>query len=350
MYREEHAYRRFFNDLAAGRIAGPVLIYGKERYLSDWAVRELRKKYSDEAFGSLGYSVIDAEDLESRDLVSEIISSCETISLFSAVRLVIVRSCDKLLAGTDRNAGSDRVDALIRYIKDMPPGVILVFRADQASMKNRLPKAIRDCGAEYEMEPLERRELRSFAVKRLKENGGRIGQEALEAFIDATGYFNKDSSYDLYALAGDAGKLAALADGSEITAEMVEAVVSGDADKYIFHMLDHITAGRKDKALEYFRNIVKEEDFFRILASAISQFETMLSVKQLDARGAGVGIMQKKLGIKSDFRVKKALQQASGYSVRDLKILLSKLYQIDRMIKTGAMPAELAMELFIAGL
>ena len=134
MYKQEHAYRRFFDDLAAGRIAGPVLIYGKERYLSDWAVRELRKRYADEAMGALGYSVIDAEDFEGQDLVSEILASCETISLFSAVRLVIVRGCDRLLAGTDRNAGSARVDALIRYIKDMPQEVVLVFRADKATL------------------------------------------------------------------------------------------------------------------------------------------------------------------------------------------------------------------------
>jgi len=350
MAEKQHAYRTFFDDLAKDRIYGPVLIYGKERYLSDWAVRELKKKYVNEAAGTFDMSLIDMEDLDGRDPVREIITGCDTISMFSPVRLVIVRSCDRLLAGSDRNADSASVDELIRYIKEMPQDVILVFRADSANMKLKLSKAIRDHGRVYDMETLERRELRSFAAKRIRDRGGVIGQRELEYFIDSTGYFNRDSSYDLYALASDAEKLAALADGGEVTSGMIDDCVAGDADRYIFTLLDHISAGRKDKALEYFRNIIRDEEFFRVLASAITQFELMLSVKQMDDRGISVGLMQKKLGIKSDFRVRKALQSAGRYRVRDLKILLSGLYQIDRSVKTGAMPAELAMELFIAGM
>ena len=349
MEPREHAYRRFFNDLGAGKISGPVLICGKEQYLADWAVTELRKRYVDASFGSLDSSTLDLEDMEGRDPAGEIITACETISLFSPVRLVVVRGCDRFLAGSDRSSGAG-TDELIRFMKSMPPEVILVFRAGQPSMKNRLPKAIKDLGTVYDMVPLERPELRSFALKRIRENGGTIGRAALEEFIDSTGYFNKESTYDLFALASDAEKLAALSDGSEITGAMIEEVVSGDADRYIFTLLDHISEGRKDKALEYFRNIMRDEDLFRVLSSAISQFELMLSVKQLDRLGMSVGLMQKKLDIKSDFRVKKALRSAGRYSIGALKRMLADLYEIDRTVKSGAMPGELAMELFIAGM
>ena len=349
MEGKEHAYRKFFNDLKAGSISGPVLICGKEQYLADWAVSELRKRYVDASFGSLDSSVLDLEDMESKDPAGEIITACETISLFSPVRLVVVRGCDRFLAGSDRAFGAG-TEELIRFMKNMPPEVILVFRALQPSMKNRLPKAIRDLGRVYDMVPLEKPELRSFALKRIRENGGSISRSVLEEFIGATGYFNKESTYDLYALASDAEKLAALSEGEEITPEMIEDVVTGDADKYIFTLLDHISEGRKDKALEYFRNIMRDEDLFRVLASAISQFELMLSVRQLDELGMNVGLMQKKLDIKNDFRIKRALRAAGRYRIGTLKKMLSELYEIDRKVKTGAMPGELAMELFIAGM
>lgn len=55
----------------------------------------------------------------------------------------------------------------------------------------------------------------------------------------------------------------------------------------------------------------------------------------------------KTLGV-HEFRVKKAAAAADKYSIKGLKRILSKAYEIDGNIKTGFLEQTLALELFIA--
>jgi DNA polymerase-3 subunit delta len=90
-------------------------------------------------------------------------------------------------------------------------------------------------------------------------------------------------------------------------------------------------------------------DAFSIIGAIVSQFEMMLSVKQMREEGLDLGAIHKKLG-GSEFRIKKMLPYASRYSVDKLKQILSSIYEVDRNIKTGLLDPQLALEMFIAGI
>jgi DNA polymerase III delta subunit len=43
--KKENGYKSFTKDLKEGDPGSVVLLYGEERFLTDWAEKEIRKKY-----------------------------------------------------------------------------------------------------------------------------------------------------------------------------------------------------------------------------------------------------------------------------------------------------------------
>ncbi len=84
-------------------------------------------------------------------------------------------------------------------------------------------------------------------------------------------------------------------------------------------MLDGISSNQKDKAFQILYNMLHSgSDPFSIIGAIVSQFELMLSVRQLREDGLDLSAMHKKLG-SSEYRIKKLIPYASKYSVEKLK-------------------------------
>ena len=168
--------------------------------------------------------------------------------------------------------------------------------------------------------------------------------------IEATGYFNKESDYRLFNFENDIQKVIAHSDGSKVTEQDIERTVSGDLDTFVFDMLDGISSNQKDKAFQILYNMLHSgSDPFSIIGAIVSQFELMLSVRQLREDGLDLSAMHKKLG-GSEYRIKKLIPYANKYSVEKLKHTLSGIYEVDRNIKTGLLDGQLALEMFIASI
>ncbi len=149
-----------------------------------------------------------------------------------------------------------------------------------------------------------------------------ISPAVLNHLIEATGYFNKESDYRLYHFANDIQKIIAHAEGNRITDEDVERTVSGDMETFVFDMLDGISGNHKDKAFRILYNMLYSGTTpFAIIGAIVSQFELMLSVRQLRDDGYDLKAMHKKLG-GSEYRIKKMIPYANRYSVDKLKKIL----------------------------
>ena len=137
--------------------------------------------------------------------------------------------------------------------------------------------------------------------------------------IEATGYFNKESDYRLFNFENDIQKVIAHSDGSKVTEQDIERTVSGDLDTFVFDMLDGISSNQKDKAFQILYNMLHSgSDPFSIIGAIVSQFELMLSVRQLREDGLDLSAMHKKLG-SSEYRIKKLIPYANKYSVEKLE-------------------------------
>ena len=140
----------------------------------------------------------------------------------------------------------------------------------------------------------------------------------------------------------------AYSEGEEILLSDVLATVSGNLETSVFAMLDAISIGRKNEAYLLLNSLLSSgENLYMILSLIASQFEIILEVKELKEEGKNLSEIQSILQI-HEFRIKKAMSFADRYSVKSLKQILIKVYEIDKSIKTGLLEQSFALELFIA--
>lgn len=347
MYRKpiKHSFKVFSENLKNNKIEPVILMYGVEQYLVKWAVETLVKKYVNPATISMDYV-----QLDENAPCSQVIEVCETFSMFSEKRIVWVRDYKPLGSDSPRGFSREEIKKLADYIAASNQEAILIFSAEEVKASAMLTTALKKCGQVYDFDKIDKTELNSFAKKRFRTAGIEISPRALAMLIDATGYFNKESDYRLFHFANDIEKVIAHCQEGKVTEEDIARTVSGDLETFVFDMLDAITGNQKDKAFQILYNILYSgKDAFSVIGAIVSQFELLLSVKQMRDDGADLGTMHKKLG-GSEYRIKKMIPFASKYSADKLKQTLSAIYQVDRQIKTGLLDGQTALELFISGI
>lgn len=320
---------------------------GRERYLINWAVSGIASKYVGGPASEFDFIKIDQDEQSDVPLADRIIEACETYSLFSPMRIVWARDI-KALSQDDRHELPEADERrLADYVSRLPDTTLLIFSCDQVDNKRVLVKSIKKAGKAYDFGRLDRRELISFVAKRLRAGGKHIAESDMRFLIDETGYFNKESGYDLYALVNDIDKMCALAEGGVISHDIVEQAIIGDEDSFIFDLLDSISARRPERAFELIHNIVGDsEEIDRIVAVIVSQFEIMLSARQLRDEGMNFAAVRSSLVV-NEYRLKKLLPYTERFSSAELGRALSRAYELTRSVRTGLMGPRLALELFV---
>lgn len=346
--RKEHAFQAIGKDIKAGNIPSLVFLCGEEQYLVHWAADLISKTYINEACASLDYIKLDPETL-TVDLIKE---SCETLSMLSPKRVVVIPELPAASGKKSRNFSESDEKELIEYFADIPDSCILVITAGKPDPKSKkkikLQEAAAKNGAVYDFTPLNGQLLKSFIVKRFKNAGKVCRNSVIDMLIADSGYGNKDIEYDLYNLENDIRKIIAHSEGEEILAGDVEATISTNLETNVFTMLDAISRNRKDEAYSSLHNLlIGGESVFGLLSLISSQLELILEVKEMREEGLTPQQIQKILGI-HEFRIKKAWSVTDKYSVKQLKKILSNAYEIDGSIKSGLLEQTLALELFIA--
>lgn len=353
MYRNKEtrqSYSVFTDNLKKGEFKNVIFMYGVEQFLVRWAVDSLVRKYVNPAVREMDYISFDSDLNEPL----RIIEAAETFSMFSEKRIVYVPDFKPLTSENPRGINKAQIQSLCEYLKSSNESTIIVFSSSdysEDSKKNtELVNTIKTCGQVYNFKEVDRRTLEGFAKKRFASAKVNITPAALRMLIEETGYTNKESDYHLYNFENDIKKIISLCQGDTVDISQIENAVCADNNTFIFDMLDAISANQKDKAFQILHNkLYQGDEEFNIIGSIISQFELMISVRQLSDDGFNLLDMHRKLG-GSEYRIKKMLPYARKYSASKLKEILSNAYEIEKNIKTGLMMPQLALEIFIASI
>ncbi len=348
--KNEHAFRTFAVDLKNGMDCPVIYMYGAEEYLIDWAANTIAGKYVSRSFAAADYEKPDAETVTMED----IISSCETVSMFSEKRVVWVRDYMPLWQDNAKGFGEGQLRAFEDYLREPNPGTILIFSTsrikndpkDKKEKKTKLNKLLLGTARCYDFCQLDRPALRAFIEKRVKSRGLTIDRSITDYIVDMTGYYHKDTDYRLMNLDTDLNKMVSLASG-KIKREDVDRAILGDMDTYIFDFLDHLSMNHKEDAFILLHNILASgSEFFSVLGVIISQFELITEVSELRDLGMDISGIVREMGI-HEFRVKKALKAAERLGTDKLKKVLIQLYSIDTDVKSGNIDGITALELLI---
>jgi DNA polymerase-3 subunit delta len=310
-----HAYKRIADDLASDRIVSPLLLFGKERFLVRWAADAVTDKYVDPSLRTIDFARLDGATVSA----DAVVRHCETLPLGGSKKIVLVEDLP-LLAGDDAKAAARfDEDAFLAYVGKLPDTCILILTADRADKRKKLYKAVAKAGGTYEFTSLDPPLLRAFAEKRFKGAGKRVSASVVRQFTEMTGYFERDSAYTLYNLENDVKKLAAYCEGEEIHLSDLSAVMESGLEPVAFALADAVSRGRRSEAFDLLASLLASgESVYRLLALLLSQFELLLSVREMMDEGLTRAQMQRELGV-HEFRLRMAAETAARFDGRALR-------------------------------
>ncbi len=343
------AYKDFYNDFKNNMIGNVILLYGEEDYLINWASDLIIDKNLDEESRKLDLVQLDGAVCTA----DEILQSARAYSMFSPFRVIEVRDYRPLYQKLDM-AGSEELLEFAqksRTDKNYNDSSIIIFRLSQkhsASLNSYGKKLAKACYS-YEFHKLDKAELKTHISKRIHQAGNMIGNREMDYLIDLSGYFNRGSEYFLCNINADLERINNACENHRVTVDIIDALLIGEDDKYVFNLVDAMMSGNKNKAMTLAVTLASEgqEAIFPIVGLLIKQFEIMYDAIELDNAGMSMNQMAKTCGV-NEFRFKKAYYASKGFRPDRLRKLLIELYNIDKQIKSGLMDVETAFELFVA--
>ena len=261
------AYKDFANDRQKGILKDVLMFYGAEDYLMNWAVETVINDHVEHENRDLDVRYLDGDKAGAYDIMSE----ARAYSMFSARRVIIIRNYLPLYRKTV-DVGMDELLGFAGSRLDSATVIFTVesrFSEDITSFGKKMIKA---CGA-YEFSRLERADLKAFITKRVHAAGKMIARRELEFMIDVSGYYNKGSNYDLSCLDRDISKITGACEGDDISAGLIEDILIGDSDRFVFNLVDALMAGDRGRSLAIAEAIIRDDDgAMAVLALLTKQF------------------------------------------------------------------------------
>lgn len=315
------------NDIKMGQLKNVYLLYGTEDYLK----RQYRDKLKHalvEPDDTMNFSAYEGKDINPKELID----LSETLPFFKEKRMILVEN-----SGFFKNSCDD----LAEYMSQVPESTCFVFVEEEVDKRSKLFKAASRAGSAVEFETPKEDMLVRWILGRIQREGKKITQSVMQLFMSKTGSDMENIDKELEKL------ICYTLDKTEISAADVEAICTGQTENKIFEMIDAISAKNQKKALDlYYDLLALKEAPMRILFLIARQFQNLLLIKSMSAKGYPAVSIAKTAGMPS-FAVQKNLRQAGAFKINQLKEAIEDCGQAEEDVKTGRMADQLAVELLI---
>ena len=265
--------------------------------------------------------------------VREIISLADTMPFFAERRLILIDS-----SGFFKSAP----DELVNYLPQMPDTTCMIFCESKVDKRNKLYKKVKDLGYVAELNKQNADQLMNWAAGILSKDGKKITRQVMEYFLERTGD-------DMENIRTELEKLICYTMGRDvITKEDVEAVGTVHVTNRIFEMVSAIVAGNTRKAMDLYEDLLTlKEPPMRILFLIARQFNQLLQVKELAAKGNDKGAIASKIKV-PPFAAGKLMTQAKAFSRDQILSYVQLCVESEEAVKTGQLSDRMAVELLIA--
>jgi len=186
--------------------------------------------------------------------------------------------------------------------------------------------------------------LQQWIGRRVKREGGSISVEAVNLLAKLIGS-------DLWIMASEINKLALFTSGRRIEEEDVKQLVSQAQEANVFTMVDAILEFKAGVAEQLLQRLLEGGAAPAYLLVMLSrQVRMIVQAKELRRQRKPEAEIQNRLGLTSEFALRKVLEQTGRYPMRQIVEVYYKLLETDLFIKTGKYGGELALNLLIADL
>ena len=314
-------------DIKTGQFQNVYLLYGEEAYLKRQYKEKLLKAMVTQG-DTMNFSAYEGKDINPKELID----LSETLPFFKEKRMILVEN-----SGFFKNSCDD----LAEYMSQVPESTCFVFVEEEVDKRSKLFKAASRAGSAVEFETPKEDMLIRWILGRIQREGKKITQSVMQLFLSKTGSDMENIDKELEKL------ICYTLDKTEISAADVEAICTGQTENKIFEMIDAISAKNQKKALDlYYDLLALKEAPMRILFLIARQFQNLLLIKSMSAKGYPAVSIAKTAGMPS-FAVQKNLRQAGAFKINQLKEAIEDCGQAEEDVKTGRMADQLAVELLI---
>ncbi|MDA0733713.1 MAG: DNA polymerase III subunit delta [Chloroflexi bacterium] len=327
------------------------VIYG-DSFLVAQQLKELESDLGEQTLLDSNYHRLQGGQVK----LPELLSVCNALPFMDPLRLILVegllgtfesrsgagRSRGGRSASSGKNVGD--WDALAQAIPQMPDTTRLVFIDGPISASNPLLQRLKPvCVTHPAIAPT--REMLSLWIKNnAQQKGAGISPAAIRSLADLVGS-------DLWTLDRELEKLSLYCTGRNIEEDDVRDMVSQIRETSIFNAVDAIIDGNAAAAFRLLRELLHDgRDATYIISMVGRQLRLLSLVKYLTDQGVGGGELGSKVGINSQFALRKTMDQARRHSWPVIRQRYQRLLDADLAIKRGRQEPDLALELLVADL
>jgi len=326
------------------------ILLGQDDFSIHQSLEEIKKSMGDQALLATNTTALDGQQLT----LDQLRTACETAPFLAERRLVIANGLLERFEpktksrrrGKTTQASNQKDDykSLASCIIKIPDSTTLVLIDGRIRSNNPL---LRELSAKAQVKSfplLKNAQLQQWIGRRAKQEGGSISPEAVNLLTKLIGS-------NLWVMTSEINKLVLFASGRRIEEEDVRKSVSQVQEANVFAMVDAILEFKVGVAEQSLQRLLESGAAPAYLMVMLSrQFQMIVRAKELRNQGKSEAETQDKLGLTSDFALRKVLELANRYPMRQIIDIYHKLLETDLSIKTGKYDGELALNLLIADL
>ena len=248
----------------------------------------------------------------------EVVSACNSYSLFGDGAFVLVRNLDAWNAAQKAK--------IVAYLKNPSPETDLVMLGSKLGAREKLLSAVKESGEVHNFEQPTGRALVKWVV-------GYAKKQDLDLPEDVAGFLSERCSENKTRLAREVEKLSLYVEDRAATGEDVEALVSPDLQSNIFAFVDALAHGDRDRALRLLEDLLSTgEPPLRVMYMVRRQFNLLARSEALSGRGIPAPELAKELKI-PPFVVRKLQEQGRRMEEGDIELALETILELESGLK-----------------
>ena len=337
-------YKDIISDIKNRNLKNIYLFYGKEYYLIENAIKEIKSTLND-GMVDFNLDIIDGKETT----LDQIISTIETLPFMDDKKVVILKDFE-LLKGKKKNFTDDDENYFTEYIENMPETTILVLVVyGDVDKRKSLVKKISKNGVVFNCDKLSDMDLFKWVKKKFELNNVVIDNAQVMYFIEQEGYRDKNSEKTLSDLENEINKISSfVGKENKVTNDIIDQLSQKKVENDIFKLIDYIGQKNSSDAMKILSDMIYEgESVFGIFSMIARQFKVIIQVRQLQLQGHSSKSIADRLKL-HPFVVGKALKQTKNFSDEIIIDILNSILESDFKIKNGLVRDTLAIEILIS--
>jgi len=326
------------------------ILIGEDDFSLTRSLGEIKQGLGDQSLLAANTTILDGQQVT----VDQLRAVYGTVPFLAEKRLVIVQG----LLGRFEAGGKPRRRKKVAPVAEkepeyksfadclskIPDGTVLVLVDGRIKGSNPLFKQLSPRAEVRSFPILKEDRLRQWIKRGVAGQGASISPEAVDLLAKLVGG-------NLWIMTNEITKLALFTSGRRIEVEDIKALVSLAQEASVFAMVDAILDFKVGVAEQLLGQLLERgASPAYLLVMLARQVRMIVQARELRRQRKPEVAIQDKLGLTSEFALRKTLDQAQRYPLERLREVYNKLLETDLAIKTGKYDGELALNLLIAEL